>query len=54
MDTTTNESFLQEAEQLTHQVEQFRPCWDELLEYAHAIGERIQEQVEKITEDGDL
>jgi hypothetical protein len=44
---------LAEVEWLTHQAERLLPCWDELLEQAHAVSEQIQEHVQKVAADTD-
>jgi hypothetical protein len=44
---------LQEADRIATQAGQLIPCWDELLEQAHAVCEGIEEQVRKATADGD-
>jgi hypothetical protein len=47
MNVTPTPDILQEAERLTNQAEQLLPCWEELLEQAHVIGEQIREQVQR-------
>ncbi len=44
---------LEQVERLNQQAEQLRPCWEELLEKVHAVGEQIQERVQKLTADAE-
>jgi hypothetical protein len=53
MGISDTQDVLHEAERITHQAEQLRPCWDELLARAHAAGEHIREQVKKAAGDSD-
>ncbi len=47
------QDLLQEAEEIAVQAEHLVPCWQELLEQAHLVGEQIQEQVQTAVAKGD-
>jgi hypothetical protein len=53
MSAGNSRSVLQEVEQIADRAEQFRPCWEDLLEQAHAVSEQITALVQQATGDTD-
>jgi hypothetical protein len=51
MNRLTNEArdVLQEVEEVARRYSEILPRWEELLKEAHAVGEDIQDRVEKVT-----
>jgi hypothetical protein len=49
MNLPHSQIILEEAERLANQATELLPCWEELLEQAHAVSEQIQEQVQRAT-----
>jgi hypothetical protein len=54
MNDGNSRGMLQEVERIADQAEHLRPCWDGLLERAHAVSEQIVARAQQATGDSDL
>jgi hypothetical protein len=54
MNAWNSRSVLQEVEQIADHAQQLLPCWQDLLEQAHAVSEQIIAQVQQATGESDL